>query len=108
MQWSIKPNVASVPCYYTQAYRTNFLTILATALQWIITDRKYVAKLLRKVCVCMCVHSCVCALLLHNLKKTALSKTCVSFLYLYLFLYTLMSAECSFVEIFQKQNADIQ
>jgi len=47
-------------------------------------------------------------LLLHNLKKTTLSKTRVSFLYLYLSLYTLMSAECCFVEIFQKQNTDIQ
>jgi len=47
-------------------------------------------------------------LLLHNLKKTAQSKTCVFFLSLYLFLYTLMSAECCFVEIFQKQNTDNQ
>ena len=44
-----------------------------------------------------------------KVKKTALSKTaCVSFLCLYLFLYILMSAECCFVKIFQKQNTDIQ
>jgi hypothetical protein len=48
MEYSIKANVASVPCYYTQAYCLNFLTILATALQWIIADHKHVAKIWRK------------------------------------------------------------